>query len=187
MRGLERDELLEKPVLKRFLDGKEQPIGASGKQPAILVSTSAGEVGFDLNADHMVCDAAPLDSMIQRLGRVNRRGYGTAEVRVFVSDDKKPKGEERPKGKHTWASATAAAVNCLNRLAQNEDGTRNASPKALDHLKAQLTKDRKLDAALSPKPEAVELTDILLDAWSMTSIVEPMPGRPPCCTVAPWP
>ena len=34
MRGLERDELLEKPVLKRFLDGKEQPIGASGKQPA---------------------------------------------------------------------------------------------------------------------------------------------------------
>ena len=24
----------------------------------------------------------------------------------------------------------------------------------------------------------VELTDILLDAWSMTSIVEPMPGRP---------
>ncbi len=183
MRGLERDELLEKPVLKRFLDGKEQPIGASGKQPAILVSTSAGEVGFDLNADHMVCDAAPLDSMIQRLGRVNRRGYGTAEVRVFVSDDKKPKGEERPKGKHTWASATAAAVNCLNRLAQNEDGTRNASPKALDHLKAQLTKDRQLDAALSPKPEAVELTDILLDAWSMTSIVEPMPGRPP---VAPW-
>ena len=29
----------------------------------------------------------------------------------------------------------------------------------------------------------VELTDILLDAWSMTSIVEPMPGRP---EVGPW-
>jgi CRISPR-associated endonuclease/helicase Cas3 len=30
----------------------------------------------------------------------------------------------------------------------------------------------------SPEPTTVELTDILLDAWSLTSITEPMPGRP---------
>ena len=29
----------------------------------------------------------------------------------------------------------------------------------------------------------VELTDILLDSWSMTSIIKPMPGRP---EVGPW-
>src|ERR1043165_3866077 len=32
--------------------------------------------------------------------------------------------------------------------------------------------------ACSPEPTMVELTDILLDAWSMTSIRESMPGRP---------
>jgi CRISPR-associated endonuclease/helicase Cas3 len=40
-----------------------------------------------------------------------------------------------------------------------------------------------VEAASSPKPATVELTDILLDAWSMTSITEPMPGRP---EVGPW-
>ena len=48
--------------MKRFLDGEERPEDRSDKEPAVLVSTSAGEVGFDLNADHMVCDAAPIDS-----------------------------------------------------------------------------------------------------------------------------
>jgi len=187
MRGIERDELIEKPVLKRFLDGDETPEDTSGKQPAFLVSTSAGEVGFDLNADHMVCDAAPLDSMIQRLGRVNRRGYGDAKIRVFAAkaEDKaktKKKTKKSPGKKHTFETATAAALTCLQRLAKNEDGTLDASPKAADQLRRDLTNEE-LQAALSPKPDTVELTDILLDAWSMTTIAGQMPGRP---AVAPW-
>jgi CRISPR-associated endonuclease/helicase Cas3 len=76
MRGLERDVLVEKPVLKeRWLN----------QTPVFLVSTSAGEVGFDLNADHLIGDAAPLDSWIQRLGRVNRRGNGDATI-ILVKD-----------------------------------------------------------------------------------------------------
>ena len=184
MRGLERDELLERPVLKRFLNGEERPTDQSDKGPAVLVSTSAGEVGFDLNADHMVCDAAPLDSMIQRLGRVNRRGYGDAEIHVFVAKvDNESKEKESPEKKSPWKSATAAAMKCLEQLARNDDGTTlDASPQALDALKAKLTSADLLDAS-SPKPDTVELTDILLDAWSMTSITGRMPGRPP---VAPW-
>jgi CRISPR-associated endonuclease/helicase Cas3 len=185
MRGLERDELLEKAVMKRFLDGEEKPEDRAGKEPAVLVSTSAGEVGFDLNADHMICDAAPLDSMIQRLGRVNRRGYGDANVHVYVAkaDDKpaKVKGKKST-GNNRWESATAAALKCLEQLVPNEDGTLDASPKAMDQLKGTLTK-KEFQAALSPRPDTVELTDILLDAWSMTTIAGRMPGRPP---VAPW-
>jgi len=185
MRGLERDELLEKAVMKRFLDGEEKPGDGSGKEPAVLVSTSAGEVGFDLNADHMICDAAPLDSMIQRLGRVNRRGYGDANVLVYVgkADDKPAKAKgKKSTGKNEWESATAAALKCLEQLAPNGDGTLDASPKAIDQLKKTLTKEE-FQAALSPRPDTVELTDILLDAWSMTTIAGRMPGRPP---VAPW-
>jgi CRISPR-associated endonuclease/helicase Cas3 len=185
MRGLERDELLEKAVVKRFLDGEEKPEDRSGKHPAVLVSTSAGEVGFDLNADHMICDAVPLDSMIQRLGRVNRRGYGDANVHVYVAkaDDKPVKAKgKKPTGKNKWVAATEEAWKCLEQLALNEDGTRDASPRAIEHLRQSLSREQ-IQAASSPKPDTVELTDILLDAWSMTTIAGPMPGRPP---VAPW-
>jgi CRISPR-associated endonuclease/helicase Cas3 len=183
MRGLERDELLAKRVFRRFLDGEEKPEERAAKGPCVLVSTSAGEVGFDLNADHMLCDAAPLDSMIQRLGRVNRRGYGDAIVKVFPVAEKEPKKGASDKPKHTFESATAAALKCLERLeASGEGGGRNASPKAMAELREKLT-ENELHTACAPRPATVELTDILLDAWSMTTIVKPMPGRPP---VAAW-
>ncbi len=76
MRGLERDELVTPPeqdeqherrVMQRFLN----PDNDQSQGECFLISTSAGEVGFDLNADHLAGDAAPLDSWIQRLGRVN--------------------------------------------------------------------------------------------------------------------
>jgi CRISPR-associated endonuclease/helicase Cas3 len=185
MRGLERDRILEKAVLRRFLDGEEKPADRSGKDAAVLVSTSAGEVGFDLNADHMICDGAPLDSMIQRLGRVNRRGYGDANVHVYVvkADERPAKAKGKgPLRKNKWESATAAALDCLKQLKSHEDGTLDASPAAIELLRESLPKQQ-LQAALSPKPDTVELTDILLDAWSMTTVTGLMPGRPP---VAPW-
>lgn len=58
--------------------------------PVFLVATSAGEVGIDLDADHMVCDLAPFERMIQRVGRVNRRGEGDSQVVVLAAPPKKP-------------------------------------------------------------------------------------------------
>ncbi len=183
MRGLERDELLKKPVMLRFLDGEEQLEDRPSKDHAVLVSTSAGEVGFDLNADHMVCDAAPLDSMIQRLGRVNRRGDGDAEIRVFVPKVEDTAKKSKAPGKLSdWEAAKAKALSCLHQLAPNDVSARDASPRSIVELKKSLPKEQ-LEGALSPKPDMVELTDILLDAWSMTTITGRMPGRPP---VAPW-
>ena len=37
---------------------------------------------MDLDADHAVCDLVAWERMVQRLGRVNRRGEGAAEVPV---------------------------------------------------------------------------------------------------------
>ncbi|MCC7084546.1 MAG: type I-U CRISPR-associated helicase/endonuclease Cas3 [Pirellulales bacterium] len=193
MRGLERDELVAKPVLKRFLDGDEEP--GENNDPAFLISTSAGEVGFDLNADHLVGDAAPIDSWIQRLGRVNRRGNGDANV-ILVKEIKPAEKTDFDK----------ACIAMLELLADGMD----VSPKALTKWKNTLWQDlspqrlklkvlivddagwiehRKycarevIKAASMPEPTNVELTDILLDGWSMTSITERMPGRPP---VDPW-
>ena len=134
---------------------------------ASLSPLSAGEVGFDLNADHLVGDAAPLDSWIQRLGRVNRRGNGNATVILI-----------REKG---HADKTGFDKACIATSKLLTDGM-DVSPKTLAAFKKALRPEQ-IDEASSPKPAMVELTDILLDAWSMTSIVEPMPGRP---DVAPW-
>jgi CRISPR-associated endonuclease/helicase Cas3 len=51
--------------------------------PIFLVATSAGEVGVDLDADHMACDLVEWERMVQRLGRVNRRG---GDDRVAIVD-----------------------------------------------------------------------------------------------------
>lgn len=175
MRGLERDELVEKPTLKRFLDGNLLPSDESNQLPVFLVSTSAGEVGFDLNADHMVCDTAPLDSMIQRLGRVNRRGNGDAQVVLIPEVIKKTDKDGKPR---KLTEQEKAIDNSLLLLKDQQD----VSPSAVARLKANEWADRYAAACTTP-PKMVELTDILLDAWSMTSITERMPGRP---EVAPW-
>jgi len=177
MRGLERDELVdlkrplgdnehERRVMQRFLSSDNN----TSLGGCFLISTSAGEVGFDLNADHMVCDAAPLDSMIQRLGRVNRRGLGKATV-ILV---KKSETVE----KNDFDRACNKTTELLT------DGM-DVSPKALAAFKTRLANEKPevLKAASTPVPTMVELTDILLDAWSMTSIIKPMPGRP---EVGPW-
>jgi len=54
--------------------------------PVFLFATSAGEVGVDLDADHMVCDLVAWERMVQRLGRVNRRGDGDATIIVVVEE-----------------------------------------------------------------------------------------------------
>jgi CRISPR-associated endonuclease/helicase Cas3 len=172
MRGLERDELVEKPVFKeRWLNGHLAPDAPANQKPVFLISTSAGEVGFDLNADHLIGDAAPLDSWIQRMGRVNRRGNGDATVilvREAASTDKTDFGKAFGK----------ACIATSNLLADGMD----VSPKALVAFNHDLTPEQ-IEKASSPKPTTVDLTDILLDAWSMTSIIERMPGRP---EVGPW-
>jgi len=57
---------------------------------AFLIATLAGEVGVDLDADHMVCDLVTWERMVQRLGRVNRRGDGDAKVVVVVDSEIAP-------------------------------------------------------------------------------------------------
>lgn len=62
--------------LKRELDLKEIYNGNRennlGLSPCIVVATQVVEVSLDISFDRMITECAPLDSMIQRFGRVNR-------------------------------------------------------------------------------------------------------------------
>ena len=50
--------------------------------PCIVCSTQVIEVSLDISFDTLVTDCAPLDSLIQRFGRVNRRRKVAAEHRL---------------------------------------------------------------------------------------------------------
>ena len=44
-----------------------------GEVPCLVIATQVVEVSLDISFDRLVTDAAPLDSLVQRFGRVNRR------------------------------------------------------------------------------------------------------------------
>jgi CRISPR-associated endonuclease/helicase Cas3 len=136
-------------------------------RPAFLVATSAGEVGVDLDADHMVCDLVTWERMVQRLGRVNRRGEGNARVIVMLASQNQPEA----------FAARHAALSLLQR---------DASPLALMNLARRADEDEAvretLDQATSQVPLRPALTRPLVDAWAMTSLPEHA-GRP---EVEPW-
>src|SRR5205823_8156174 len=69
LRGKERDELVDKPIFKRFMPNAEPK-----DETVYLVCTSAGEVGVNISGDHLVSDLSTFESVAQRLGRVNRFG-----------------------------------------------------------------------------------------------------------------
>ncbi len=173
MRGLERDRMADprRPdasrVFARFLkpprsDAPEDEQWRTTPMPGtvFLVCTSAGEVGIDISADHMVCDLSTFESMAQRLGRVNRYGNGHARIDVVYP----AKLDEKDKLK----DAREATLKLLQEL----DG--DASPLNLSRLDR-----KKRSAAFAPAPTILPATDILFDAWALTSIRQPMPGRPP--------
>ncbi len=166
MRGWERDQMADgNKVFARFRP--DAPPSDGPRRTVYLVCTAAGEVGVDISADHLVCDLTPFDSMAQRFGRVNRYGYGNAQIDVV--HEAKPK--EKKKGgefdERRWLT---------RQLLSDLKG--DASPAALGALPAA-----EVQEAFTPTPEILPTSDILFDAWTMTTIRDRLPGRPP---VADW-
>ena len=162
-----------------FLGGASAPPAT----PAFLVATSAGEVGVDLNAEHMVCDLVAYERMVQRLGRVNRRGgrNRAALVEVFAV---RPEAKETTRSARDQAETDLPSFNQrlapLCRLSRGDDGRHDASPGSFEELKSRCPDI--IAAATTAAPLHPELTRPLLDAWSMTSLRQ-HEGRP---EIAPW-
>ena len=157
MRGYERDRMTtDNKVYRKFLDSE-----SSVDDSIYLVCTSAGEVGIDIDADHMVCDMSSMDSLIQRLGRVNRRGGKQAQVDIVYAEE-----EEK----------TPSKVTCDIVKGWCEfNGSFNGSPKELRNLLSEIA-DTVLDDAFSSTAKPPPLDDIILDEWSMTSVRD-IPSR----------
>jgi len=172
-----------------FLSGTE----FSPDVPTFLIATSAGEVGVDLDADHMVCDLVAFERMVQRFGRVNRRGgkRRNATIDVFMVPEVPPEEPKAGASKGTQAKyrqeqnafeAREARRAVLQQLSRGPDDRHNANFRGIDELKSDPHRRKIVDIATTPVPLYPALTRPHLDAWSMTSLKR-HEGR---AEVAPW-
>ncbi len=195
-RVFEREEAAKRLRELGFIAGTK----VERARPAFVFATSAGEVGVDLDADHMVSDLVAWERMVQRLGRVNRRGDGEADVIVVVKPkptkavqaalkkdpDNRKENERKAIAKYEASMKKSRALTKLLDRLPRKDGAFDASPGALRALKLSAETDAELqatlDAATTPAPLRPALSRALVDAWSMTSLKEHT-GRP---EINPW-
>jgi CRISPR-associated endonuclease/helicase Cas3 len=142
------------------------------EHPSFLIATSAGEVGVDLDAEHAVCDLVAWERMVQRLGRVNRRGRGDAAVVVV------PAGSEDAAVQATQA----AVIQLIQALPRHPDSSYDASPAALGTLKTHAEMLAAIERGSTPAPLHPPLQRASVEAWAMTSL-ETHTGR---SEIEPW-
>ena len=157
MRPLDRERALKE--ISRCVDpDRSSPLD----ERAVVVATQAIEVGADFSFDALITEAAPIDSLRQRLGRLDRRGTLAAEpgspARCWilgVASALKPKFPDPVYG-------DSARVAWEELQAHAEDGEIDVGPGS--DLFERLDKN-----ALAPKAEAPLVLPTHIDAWSQTS------------------
>ncbi len=178
MRGHERERLVTKDaVFQRFLPESSRNVKVNPEEGTVyLVSTSAGEVGVNISADHMVSDLTAFESIAQRLGRVNRFGEGNATVDLVAPESIVKESDEKLK---PFQRSMMRTWNILKKLPKQRDGRYDGSSSALAALPSDAVAQ-----AFSPSPEILPVDEYLFDAWSLTTLSMAsekgdVPGRPP--------
>lgn len=180
-RQVERDVIVDTwlPRLKA-VDSREP-----AERPIIAVATQTIEVGADLDFDLMVTEACPIDSLFQRLGRLNRFGRANRAdafvVHACNRHNEDPVYGESTKRTWTWLVGEAGApgqvkVKDVNQAAETAP-TIELGPTALHGL---LSPALRRTLAAEP-PLAPVVLGPVLDAWARTS-PSPVPDQP----VAPY-
>lgn len=96
-----RGDRNEKEKLLLGLDDRGNPLGVfnTSTSSCIVVSTQIVEVSLDISLDLMITETAPLDALVQRFGRVNRkRAFDTIGILkdVYVIKPSDSEKEVRP-------------------------------------------------------------------------------------------
>lgn len=137
------------------------------KHPTFLIATSAGEVGVDLDADHIICDLVEWERMVQRFGRVNRRGNGNASIEVIAAPRRKKPGNRKKieEWEEEWKERLFRLRKPLNWLCIT-----GANTGAILDLKERPDMQKAIEEATTPSLLYPSLTRALVDAWSLTSL-----------------
>ncbi len=100
------------PIRTRmWKDGEQRALS----KPLILVATQCIEAGVDIDLDALITEAAALDALRQRFGRLNRSGRDIVPYAAIVATkaDLSPRKIDPVYGlaiKHTWDRMVEAAI-----------------------------------------------------------------------------
>ena len=163
LRGKERAELEAGAVWRRFLPGRDR---GARRRSVYLVMTSAGEVGVDLDADRCVMDLSTLDSVIQRVGRVNRSGRVKAEVSIVHTKKEEEIPDDDKRTTTRLQKLDAARAKTLEVL----QGLPDLSPATLKGIDKPT-----LERCSAPSPRPARLHAEVVEAFAATSAALQLP------------
>lgn len=161
MRPLDRVDALRRigPIVDP--DGSER-----GNELTVVVSTQAIEVGADFSFDALITECAPIDSLRQRFGRLDRRGsYSVSTGRAAEAWIIGVKSVVGTRPDPIYGSSVKATWEELQRRAKR--GPLEVGPTGLQNFP---------DGAGAPRDQAPLVLRTHLDAWAQTSpepIVQP--------------
>jgi CRISPR-associated endonuclease/helicase Cas3 len=159
-RGVERDRIVER--LAPVRTGAPRDL----ERPLVVVSTQGIEAGVDLDLDGLVTELAPLDSLRQRFGRLNRAGRPIEpEAVILTHAADRSKGADDP----VYGKSLAAAWERLKeKAAPGPEGERIVEF-GIEDCNVDFAAE-----ALAPKVDAPVLLPAHLDLLSQTS---PVPAQ----------
>lgn len=169
----------------RLLTGRSRPLcrelltarivgglrpGSAARQKSVTVSTQCIEAGADITFDALLTQAAPLDSLLQRFGRLNRIGEADNATAVIVADGRDVgKSADDP----VYGRATAATWSWLAEVSagggRGGGGTVDFGAGAF-----RMPPGDRVEEMSSPKRAAVTLLPAYVRAWHRTM----PPGSP---------
>ena len=162
MRPLDRIDTLERIGPAVDPDGERRVEGLT-----IVVATQAIEVGADFSFDALITECAPVDSLRQRFGRLDRRGrysmLNGSAARAWIIGPKSVVTANRPDP--IYGDAVRATWEELQR--RTEGGAIDIGPRSLWEFPHD---------AIAPRTQAPLLLKTHLDAWTQTNpepIVQP--------------
>lgn len=160
-RSVDRDGIVKK-ALAPFRTGTE---GRGQAKPLFVVATQCLEVGVDLDLDGLVTQAASLDALRQRFGRLNRAGRPVAaEGAIFTLTEDIAKKVDDP----VYGDRIRRTWEALQDIA-NEDKIVDFGVEALaDQLKQLKDKGIDPDSLSVEQPDAPVLMPAYINLWSQT-------------------
>jgi CRISPR-associated endonuclease/helicase Cas3 len=137
--------------------------------PLVVVATQTIEAGVDIDFDGLVTEAAPLDALRQRFGRLNRAGRDIAVEAVVLAhkDDTGSKAEDPVYGDRIAKSWTK-----LQQLGAEANGVVDFG---IGALRGRINQEE-TGALATPTVDAPVLFPAYADLWSHTS---PIPNADP--------
>lgn len=177
-RQVEKDVLAKKldPIHtgRELLNGRDRIL----EKPLVIVATQCIEAGVDIDLDGLITEAAPLDALRQRFGRLNRSGRAIDCFAAIVEPAKLKKGSSDPVYgdaiQETWKYLlNSSEKSAGKKKEQFFDFGLNAFQQRLDAPEENSDQYR---AMLSPKDDAPVLMPAHLDLLAQTS---PIPAADP--------